>query len=88
MAYKNYFNSCKLFPFSNPVNLGFDSHNPISETFVQSKIANTVWAGVGLKRVLSKNEVGSDCEDLLFGARDAAKSSTATARALGVVILD
>lgn len=69
------FKSSIMSVLASTVNSGLNPHSPISETYVQGEIASAVWAEVGLRRVLSKNEVGLDCEDLLSIERRAARGS-------------
>lgn len=48
---------------ASTLNSEFDPHSSVSETYVQGEIVNKVWGEVGLRQVLSKNELGSNCED-------------------------
>jgi len=61
---------------ASTVNLGFARNNSISENYVQGEIESSSLVEIGLRRVLSKNEVGSELVDLLSGERSAAKGGT------------
>ncbi len=70
------FQSSTVAAFSNPINLGLNPHNPIYKTYTYDKIEDSIGVEVGLRRVLSENEVGSECEGLLFVVSSAAKRVT------------
>ena len=71
-----FFQSSIITVSANTVDSEFDPYNPIFETLVQDEIEGSSWVEFGLRRVLSKVELGSECEDLLSIERDAAKGST------------